>query len=208
MVDRLKMVGRPVHQVWLPPLPAVIALDSLVGAPIVQPGRGLVAHVWPQHGRLRIPIGIVDLPLQQQQQPLIMDFGGPHGHLAVVGAPQTGRSTALRAIMMAGMLTHTPDEAQFYGIDFGGGSLHPYTSAPHVGTVAGRTDHALVRRTLAEIRLLIAVRETLFRELAVDSIADFRARRDAGRLPAGVRPGCAPPMYSCSSTTGARCAQS
>jgi S-DNA-T family DNA segregation ATPase FtsK/SpoIIIE len=52
--------------------------------------------------------------------------------------------------------------------------------------VAGRNDQPLVRRTLAEIRSLIVAREKLFRELSVDSIADFRARRGAGRLPAGL----------------------
>jgi S-DNA-T family DNA segregation ATPase FtsK/SpoIIIE len=187
MVDRLRMVGRPVHQVWLPPLPTAIPMDSLLGTPSVEPGRGLIARAWPEQGPLQIPIGIVDFPARQEQLPLTMDFGGPHGHLAVVGAPQTGRSTVLRTIMLAGMLTHTPEEAQFYGLDFGGGTLHQYGCAPHVGSVAGRNDVPLVRRTLAEIRALIAKRENLFRELAVDSIADFRVRRAAGRLPAGLR---------------------
>jgi ESX secretion system protein EccC len=187
IVGRLKNVGRPVHQVWLPPLPSAIPLDYLTGAPSVRPGRGLAVRAWSQSGNLKVPIGILDLPLQQQQQPLTMDFGGPHGHLAVVGAPQTGRSTALRTVMMAGMLTHTPEEMQFYCIDFGGGSLHQYAAAPHVGSVAGRADSAMVSRTLAEIHLLIMEREALFRELGIESVAEFRARRAAGRLPQGMR---------------------
>ncbi len=187
VVQRLKTAGRPVHQVWLPPLPPAIPLDYLTGTPSMRPGRGLVAPMWPQSGDLKVPIGVLDLPLQQQQQPLMIDFGGTHGHLALVGAPQTGRSAALRTIMMAGMLTHTPAEMQFYCIDFGGGSLHQYAVAPHVGSVAGRSDEAMVSRMLAEVRLLILQRETLFRELAVDSVAEFRARRSAGRLPADMR---------------------
>src|SRR5262249_23909939 len=98
VVERLKQVGRPEHQVWLPPFPAAIPLDSLTGTASVRPGRGLAVWAWSQPGNLKIPIGVLDLPMQQQQQPLTMDFGGPHGHLAVVGAPQTGRSTALRTI--------------------------------------------------------------------------------------------------------------
>ena len=187
IVRRLKTIGQPAHQVWLPPLPAAIPLDYLTGAPSVRPGRGLAVRMWTQPGNLKVPIGVLDLPLQQQQQPLVMDFGGPHGHLAVVGAPQTGRSTALRTVMMAGMLTHTPEEMQFYCIDFGGGSLHQYAAAPHVGSVAGRTDAAMVSRTLAEIHSLIVAREALFREFSIDSIAEFRGRRAAGRLPAGTR---------------------
>jgi S-DNA-T family DNA segregation ATPase FtsK/SpoIIIE len=187
VVGRLKAVGRPAHQVWLPPLPAAISLDFLTGTPSIRPGRGLAVRMWEQSANLKVPIGVLDLPLQQQQQPLMMDFGGPHGHLAVVGAPQTGRSTTLRTVMMAGMLTHTPEEMQFYCIDFGGGSLHQYAAAPHVGSVAGRTDTALVSRMLAEIRLLIADREVMLRDMGIDSIAEFRSRRAAGLLPDGVR---------------------
>jgi S-DNA-T family DNA segregation ATPase FtsK/SpoIIIE len=40
---------------------------------------------------------------------------------------------------------------------------------------------------LAEIQLLIEEREVLLRELGVDSIGEFRARRSAGRLPDGMR---------------------
>ncbi len=187
VVNRLRMVGRPAHQVWLPPLPAAIPMDALVGAGRVEPGRGYAVRRWPYAGQLKVPIGVIDLPSQQEQQPLLMDFGGPHGHLAVVGAPQTGRSTALRTVMMAGMLTHTPEEMQFYCVDFGGGTLHQYAGAPHVGAVAGRSDQPLVSRTLAEISTLIGEREHLFRELGLDSVADFRSRRDAGLLPEGMR---------------------
>jgi S-DNA-T family DNA segregation ATPase FtsK/SpoIIIE len=174
--------------VWLPPLPSALAMDHLLGSPAVQPGRGYSSRLWPASGDLQIPIGIVDMPTRQEQEPLLMDFAGAHGHLAVVGAPRTGRSTLLRAIMLAGMLTHTPEEMQFYCIDFGGGSLHQYATAPHVGSVAGRADGELITRMLAEIRGLIGERERLFRSLGVDSIDEFRARRQSGRLPAGIRP--------------------
>jgi S-DNA-T family DNA segregation ATPase FtsK/SpoIIIE len=187
VVDRIRMVGRPVHQVWLPPLPGAIPLDSLLGGLAAHPDRGWSARRWPDLGRLQVPIGVIDLPQQQEQQPLLMDFGGAHGHLAVVGAPRTGRSTVLRTVMLSAMLTHTPDEVQFYAVDFGGGTLHPFAVAPHVCGVAGRMDAELVRRVLAEVRLFIAEREALLRSLGVDSIAQFRERRAAGLLPAGTR---------------------
>ena len=187
VVDRLKMIGRPAHQVWLPPLPPVIPLDALLGAPTVSAGRGFGARSWPSSGELAVPIGVIDRPLQQDQQLLLMDFGSIQGNLAVVGAPRTGRSTLLRTIMLAGILTHTPEEMQFYCIDYGGGTLHPYAHAPHVGAVAGRSDEALTSRTLAEILQLIAERERLLRSLGLDSVAELRAQRAAGRLPTGLR---------------------
>ncbi|MCI4061399.1 type VII secretion protein EccCa [Micromonospora sp. R77] len=187
VAERLHSIASPAHQVWLPPLPAALALDHLVGRPTPKTGRGYAARLWPLSGRLAVPIGLIDLPLKQDQETLVMDFAGVHGHLAAVGAPRTGRSTFLRTVMMSGMLTHTPDELQFYCIDFGGGTLHPYASAPHVGVVAGRNDPELVNRTFAEIRTLIVRRERQMRELGVESIAELRERRQAGLLPAGLR---------------------
>ncbi|GAB7052399.1 type VII secretion protein EccCb [Catenuloplanes indicus] len=187
IVDRLSSRGTPVRQVWLPPLPRAIPLDTLLGPVAVQSGRGLSATMWPIAGELRIPLGVVDLPGQQAQEPLLLDFGGPHGNLAIVGAPRSGRSTMLRTLMLATILTHTPAEAQFYCIDYGGETLHPFATAPHVGDVAGRMDKEMVGRMLADTRALITGREKVFRELGIDSVAEFRARRDSGRLPEGLR---------------------
>ncbi|GAA5179160.1 type VII secretion protein EccC [Rugosimonospora acidiphila] len=186
VVDRMKALS-PVHQVWLPPLPTALALDHLLGAVSVQADRGYGAKHWPVAGTLAVPIGLVDLPLKQDQETLMMDFGGAHGHLAVVGAPRTGRSTLLRTIMLSSMLTHSPEEMQFYCIDFGGGTLQPYATAPHVGSVAGRNDPELVSRVVAETRRLVIEREKLFQTLGVESVGDFREKRRDGKLPAGTR---------------------
>ncbi|HEY3505731.1 MAG TPA: type VII secretion protein EccCb [Actinocatenispora sp.] len=186
LVDRMRPLAAPAHQVWLPPLPPVVPLDLLLGAPAVRPGRGLCAPEW-AGGDMKVVVGVLDRPLHQDQQLLMIDFAGTQSNLALVGAPQTGRSTQLRTMMLSAMLTHTPAEVQFYCLDFGGGTLHPFADAPHVGTVAGRGDEELVGRTLSEIHTLIEERERLFRSLGVDSIAEFRARRAAGRLPADTR---------------------
>jgi S-DNA-T family DNA segregation ATPase FtsK/SpoIIIE len=186
-IERLKWAGQPVHQVWLPPLPRAFPLDVLTGAVAAQTSRGLQAAVWPHLGKLRFPLGVIDLPARQDQPPLVLDFAGTHGHLAVAGAPQTGRSTLLRTLLLSAMLTNTPEEAQFYCVDFGGGTLAPYSRAPHVGGVAARTDVPRVRRMIADVRGLIAAREQLFQELGIDSMATFRRMREAGRLPPGTR---------------------
>ncbi|MFB6892566.1 type VII secretion protein EccCa, partial [Kitasatospora sp. NPDC056327] len=186
-VEQVCRSGQSVHQVWLAPLPAAIPLDSLLGPLSDRPGRGRQAALWPGTGRLAFPVGVLDLPLQQQQLPLQFDFEHTHGNIAVVGAPQTGKSTLLRTTVLSAMLTHTPDEVQFYGLDHGGGSLHPLEAAPHVGAVAGRRDEPRARRLLAELGRLVAAREQLFGDLGIDSVAAFRTLRAEGRLPAGTR---------------------
>ncbi|MFF3561807.1 type VII secretion protein EccCa [Streptomyces sp. NPDC002574] len=186
IVERLGTAGQSAHQVWLPPLPSALALDDLTGPVAVRPERGMTADWWLDKGRLRTPIGVLDVPLQQLQQPLVPDFAKA-GHLAVVGAPQAGKSTFLRTLMLSTMLTHTPAEAQFLCLDFGGGSLQPFERAPHVSGVAGRHDLNRARRTLAEVLQLIAERERVFRHLGIDSAAELRRMRNSDRLPQGMR---------------------
>jgi S-DNA-T family DNA segregation ATPase FtsK/SpoIIIE len=185
---QLARFGQPVHQVWLPPLPAVVPLDALLGPLALQPQRGWQASLWPGRGRLTFPVGLIDLPFQQRQEPFLLDFARTHGNLAVIGAPQSGKSTFLRTVMLSAMLTHTPDEIRFYCLDFGGSTLGPLGGAPHVGTVAGRRDPDLAVRLIAEMLRLVAAREQLFAERGIESVAAFRGLGATG-LPAGTYTG-------------------
>jgi len=158
--------GRPVHQVWLPPLAPTIALDPLLRSGAL--------------GWLEVPVGVVDRPLQQEQGPLVLDLSGGAGHLAVVGAPRTGKSTLLSTVVAALAATHRPDEVQLYAVDLGGGLLHRLGDLPHVGAVCGPRDAERVRRLVRELRSLIFERERRFRDLEVDSMASWHALRRAG----------------------------
>ncbi|MET9557236.1 type VII secretion protein EccCa [Streptomyces sp. NPDC006645] len=186
-VERLVDKDVPGHQVWLPPLPAHFALSSLLGEPEADPELGLRCSLWPYAGRLVFPIGVLDVPARQEQRPLTADLTGRQGHIALVGAPQSGKSTFLRTAMLSAMLTHTPDELQFYAIDMGGGSLHGLSDAPHVAGIAGRRDEERVRRVLAEVGRIVTARERMFRDLRIQSAAELRTRRANGDLPEGVR---------------------
>ena len=98
----------------------------------------------------------------------------------MVGAPQSGKSTALRTLICGLALTHTPAEVQIYCLDFGGGSLVQIRDLPHVGGVYGRLEAGAVRRTVMEVYNLLVERERRFVELGVDSMATYRKRRAAG----------------------------
>ncbi|MFD1277719.1 type VII secretion protein EccCb [Streptomyces kaempferi] len=185
-VEQVRMYGNPVHQVWLPPLPTAIELDSMLGPVGINDERGYHSRLWPHGGNLSFPIGVVDLPSRQEQRAMLLDLSGQQGHLIMVGAPQSGKSTFLRSLMTSAMLTHTPEELQFLAIDFGGGSLIGLERAPHVSGITTRHDEARTRRALSVVRQLVNDRERLFQELRIDSAADFRRLRDEKALPDGV----------------------
>ena len=182
-VERLRPAGQRVHQVWLPPLPPTVTLDELLPRPRVVRGRGISAGPEAAWSRLRVPVGVVDKPAEQRQDPLWLDLSGPAGNLAVTGAPQSGKSVFLRTVVTSLALTHTPEQVQVYAIDYGGGGLAALAGLPHVGGVATRLDAERVRRILHEVAGVLTEREALFAEHGIDSVARFRALRAAGRLP-------------------------
>jgi S-DNA-T family DNA segregation ATPase FtsK/SpoIIIE len=170
LVGRLSGHGRPAHEVWLPPLEESPAVNAL-----------LPDAEWssPQNinGRLVMPIGVVDRPYDQRRDLLMADLSGALGNIAVVGGPQSGKSTALRSLIIAAAATHTPEQLQFYCLDFGGGTLGSLAKLPHVGGVAGRMDSDAIRRTVAEVAGVVRAREQLFRDLGIESMRDFRQRK-------------------------------
>ncbi|MFR9799762.1 type VII secretion protein EccCa [Streptomyces sp. MS06] len=188
IVRRLEAQGPAAHQVWLPPLDSPPSLDGLLpGLGAVQ-GRGLTQPGYEGAGRLVVPVGIVDKPYEQRRDPLRVDFSGAAGHMQIIGGPQSGKSTLLRALISSFALTHTPHEVQFYGLDFGGGGMAAVAGLPHVGGVASRLDPERVRRTVAEVYGVLTRREEYFRSTGISSIADFRTRRARGEIPVTDQP--------------------
>ncbi len=170
VVDRVRGHGAPAHEVWLPPLDRSPSLDQLIAdTRTSSAGRA--------NATLRVPVGVVDRPYDQRREVLEVDLAGAQGHLAIVGGPQSGKSTALRTLVMSLASTHTPEQVQFYCLDFGGGTLNGLIDLPHVGSVASRLDVDRVRRTVAEVATVVGQREQLFRRRGIDSMADFRRRR-------------------------------
>jgi S-DNA-T family DNA segregation ATPase FtsK/SpoIIIE len=180
LIDRLADAGPPARQVWLPPLTAPPSLDELLPGIEPDPVRGMYAAGYAGLDALRAPIGIIDQPYEQSRELLVADLRGADGHVGVAGAPQTGKSTLLRSLMLSLALTNTPRDLQFYCLDFGGGGLASVSALPHVGSIATRLDRDRVLRTVESLVQLIEVRESRFSALGLESMAAYRAARNRG----------------------------
>lgn len=166
VLDRVAGRGDPAHRVWLPPLADSPTLDTLgkVGA----------------RDELTVSIGLVDNPFEQRRDLLTAELGGAAGNVAIVGGPRSGKSMAVRTLLLALAERHDPADVGLYCLDFGGGALASLRELPHVGSVASGVDVDLCRRTVAVISSVIRKRERRFRELGIDSIDDYRLLRAAG----------------------------
>ncbi|MEB3063005.1 type VII secretion protein EccCb [[Mycobacterium] zoologicum] len=145
ILGRLAGHGPPARRVWLPPLGEAPALGELLDG---------------QRAGLCVPIGVVDRPFEQRRTPLTVRLDGAAGHVAVVGAPQSGKSTTLHTLIAALCATHDATRVAFYCLDFGGGGLDALDRLPQVGSVAGSGRPELVRRTVAEMEAILERRET------------------------------------------------
>jgi DNA segregation ATPase FtsK/SpoIIIE, S-DNA-T family len=166
VVERLSGHGPRAHEVWLPPLAASPPLDVVLTD--AEPTGALTAA-----------IGSVDRPFEQRRTPLFVELSGAAGNVAVVGAPQSGKSTALRTLITALAVAHDPRMVQFYCLDFGGGALASLRDWPHVGSVAGRADTELARRMIAQIDATIRSREKLFHDHGIESMTHYRQLKSA-----------------------------
>ena len=184
-VRRMVGHGPAAHQVWLPPLDVPDTLDALFGDLVEHPELGLVSPSWRELGGLTVPLGTVDRPREQRRDTLTVDLSGAAGHVAVVGGPRSGKSTLLRSIVTSASLVTTPQESQFFVLDFGGGAFAPMTGFPHVAGVGTRSEPDVVRRIIAEVTGVVDRREAYFRAEGIDSIETYRARRRQGRADDG-----------------------
>ncbi len=177
--------GPAAHQVWLPPLDVPDTFDRLLPDLAVDPDLGLVSRSWRSRGPLRFPLGTVDMPREQKRATLLADLSGAAGHVAVVGSPRTGKSTMLRAIVTGLALTHTPQEVQFYVLDFGGGTFTGLRDLPHIAGIGTRSEPDVVTRIAAEVGGIVDQREQYFRAHGVDTIETYRSRRALGEVDDG-----------------------
>jgi S-DNA-T family DNA segregation ATPase FtsK/SpoIIIE len=114
------------HRPWLPPLPALLSVDDPRLAGPAGPG-------------VAVAVGLLDVPSEQRQDPLILDFDR-FGHLLVLGPPRSGRTTVLRTL--AGVVADRLGVADvhIYVFDFRRRSLGDLEELPHCGAVIGIDD--------------------------------------------------------------------
>ena len=166
------------HSPWLPPLPELLTLNA-VEQRMGESGDGERAE-----GFLpALPLGLEDLPAQQEQRPMTWDFTRS-GHLGIAGAPRTGRSSVLRGIAVAVAHSASAAEVHMYGIDAGNGALLPCLALPHVGAVVTRDQPDRVRRLLGLLGREVARRQQLLATEGFASLSEQRAKTpEPGRLP-------------------------
>jgi S-DNA-T family DNA segregation ATPase FtsK/SpoIIIE len=162
-----------VAPLWLRPLPntahgEILALDDeRLGAPGDQR---------PVREGVPVKVGLLDDPQNRGQVPAIFDAGLRGGHVALVGAPQSGKSSAMASEVLQAARTYPPALLRFFLLDFGGGLLTAVRDLPNVGACATPQEPDRVARIITEMLTLLDERATEFRRSGVSGMADLRSR--------------------------------
>jgi S-DNA-T family DNA segregation ATPase FtsK/SpoIIIE len=163
---------------WLPPLPRPGEPTALTVADprldVLQP---------PVREGLPVTVGLVDLPSARRQVPLALDPATLEGHLMVVGAPRSGKTTLLASYAVQAARRHPASVLQFHVVDLGGGTLAPLAALPNVGACVDGQDPEAVRRVLAELERLVDDRVRRMRRHGVHDTARWRELVAAGEVP-------------------------
>lgn len=170
---------RPISGPWLPPLPQTVYLDDLIDKGTgFDPERG----IWSEREQLlSVPVGLLDDPRGQKQEPLVIDFAS-EGNLFVYGAPGTGKTVFLKTLCMSIAQLYSPQDIHMYIMDFGGNALKLIEALPHVGGVMTLEQENKIDQFMLYMFRVIEDRKKQFEESRCQGFSEYRQK--AGRLPA------------------------
>jgi S-DNA-T family DNA segregation ATPase FtsK/SpoIIIE len=157
MVERMTEAATTLprgHRMWRPALDdtTALTLDVILGEywnrswEEFTDDSGLIAA----YGR-------EDDPFEHSQDVVALSLIDSNG--GVAGAPQAGKTTALRTLIMSLAMTNSPQRVQFYGIDFGGLKLQSVAGLPHVCGIAGTGDEEKIQRVVSEVERILRNRK-------------------------------------------------
>jgi S-DNA-T family DNA segregation ATPase FtsK/SpoIIIE len=173
IVDAARRSGHAAPKApWLEPLAAVVSLESLP-----------VTEVDPRDPASIVTYGLADLPAQQAQVPMSLNFE-TGGNVVIFGASGAGKSTLMRTIAAGAAAYSTPRDLLIYGIDAGAGGLDPLRALPNCGGIASGASPEMVTRVLSLFEYALGARRELLARAGAASVGDLRRRT----LPEGSVP--------------------
>jgi S-DNA-T family DNA segregation ATPase FtsK/SpoIIIE len=149
---------------------------------VAAPRKPWLAELAPVYDLAKLPsrrrddelvFAVADDPANQDQ-PTTSFRPDVDGNMAIFGTGNSGKSTLLRTLCIAGGLTVRGGPCNVYGLDFAARGLQMLEQLPHVGSIISGTDVERVSRLLAMLRDAIDARATEYAKVGAGSITQYR----------------------------------
>jgi DNA segregation ATPase FtsK/SpoIIIE-like protein len=111
---------------------------------------------------------------------------GTSQHVLIAGKTGSGKSTMMHALITNLALTYSPNQIQFYLIDFKKGvefKVYDHYELPHARVIAIESEREFGLSVLEQLDRELKRRGDLFRDLAVQDLAGFRATGHPDPMP-------------------------
>lgn len=116
---------------------------------------------------------------QGGKRTLAMELGeGVRQHVLIAGKTGSGKSTLLHSIITSGAYHYTPDELQFYLLDFKKGvefKSYADSGLPHARVIGIESEREFGRSVLQRLDQELQQRGELFRSQSTQELSDYRA---------------------------------
>ncbi len=140
-----------IEPLWLPPIPEFITTTELEKKYHYKSLPYIIDEI----------IGEYDSPSTQSQALLTLPMT-KEGNVLLYGASGSGKENFITTFITSSILHHTPDEIQFYIMDFGAETLKMFLDAPHVGDVVFSSDTEKVTNLFKMLNEIIQIRKSKF----------------------------------------------
>lgn len=150
IVDIAKKEKIKIEKLWLSSIPEIIYLEDLKEKYDYKPVPYNITPI----------IGEYDNPSQQVQGLLKLDI--MLGHSIIYGISGSGKENLLYTMLVSSCMDHSPEEVNFYLLDFGAETLRIFNKFPHVGSIITIEDQDLLLDTLIMIDEECGRRKELF----------------------------------------------
>lgn len=152
-----------IRELWRPELPKVIDLESY-------------QEENPTENPMSVCLGKIDDPENLRQMPLVIDFQ-TCGNMLIVGESGSGKTTMVQNILYSLSKELSPEEFNFYALDYSSRMLKIFKPLPHCGAVLQEEDAGSLDEFFKLINALVGERKRLFSDLEVDSFDAARAKK-------------------------------
>ncbi|MFC3931784.1 FtsK/SpoIIIE domain-containing protein, partial [Streptococcus dentapri] len=153
-------------QPWLPPLKERIYLEE------ISPTDFRKAWASKQRKDLVLTLGMGDFPNRQEQKLISINLT-KEGHIFLYGSVGTGKTTFLHTSALELAQHHSPDNLNFYLLDFGTNGLAPLSQLPHVADWITLDQSEKLLKFLRVMTGILNSRQSLLAEQGVGNVSQY-----------------------------------